>query len=511
MLPLRAQSERRLLLLAFLPGLWLALTMPVFAQESYYWTYSQHPDLSYFDHPPMVAWLIWLGSQLLGDGALGIRVATFGCGVGTMLVGLALLRAFGAGEAARRAWIVFASCVPILLMTRFLANPDPPLALFWLLSVYALWRARGGSLAWWLLAGVAAGCALLSKYTAAFLAIGGVLVLLFDPAMRRQLLRPGPWLGVVVAAVTFLPVVLWNVNNDFESFRFQTSGRWQRAQLGYHWLLQFVGLQLAVLNPALALLLPAAVRWGWRRTRGGAGAGEGGDPRTLWLLAFGLPMPLFFLANSILVQVKVNWLVPAYLPLVLLLALWWGESDFVSRLPVRARRLATATLLALVMVPLAPAIRLIPQQRGSSWTGWTEIATAAEQARTALDAADGTPGNVFSFAADYKDAAQLTRNLRLLAAARGDGGGLEPVLAQNVLGDLALQFDHWERPDDHLGQDAIFVLPRPEARQTIVDKVKARFASIDRVDHVEVTQLGITVLTADIYACRGYRGPQPGH
>ena len=48
-------------------SLWLCVTMPVFSQEAYYWTYAQHPDLAYFDHPPMMAWLIWLGTAVFGE------------------------------------------------------------------------------------------------------------------------------------------------------------------------------------------------------------------------------------------------------------------------------------------------------------------------------------------------------------------------------------------------------------------------------------------------------------
>ena len=50
-----------------LVGLWLAITLPVFSQEACYWCYSQHPAPAYFDHPPMVAWMIWLGTQAFGD------------------------------------------------------------------------------------------------------------------------------------------------------------------------------------------------------------------------------------------------------------------------------------------------------------------------------------------------------------------------------------------------------------------------------------------------------------
>jgi dolichol-phosphate mannosyltransferase len=508
MLPFRAVSERHLLWLAMLPGVWLCATMPVFAQESYYWAYAQHPALSYFDHPPMVAWMIWLGTQAFGDGALGIRLLTLLCGCANLLAGHALLAAFGAGEGARRAWLLFASCAPILMMTRFLANPDPPLVAFWLLCMFALWQARSGSLRWWLVAGLCAGGALLSKYSAAFLAPAGLLLLVFDPAMRRQWRRPGPWLGVAVAAVVFSPVVVWNVRNGGESIAFQTTERWSNGALTWRWLCELVGGQIGVFNPVIAVLLPAAVLWLLVRARGRDGAP---DVRALWLLAFGLPLPLYMLGNAAFMLVKINWLAPAYPALLLGLSLWWDESDFCVRHPVGARRLGLALASVLVIVPLAPLIRLYPQPRGSSWAGWSELAACAEKWEEKIDPEDGIEGNVFFFAADYKDASQLTRHLHILDEDLPPAHALEPILAQNVLGERALQFDHWSQPSSHLGQDAIFVLPRATERGSVVDKVKQHFASVEMVEEVSIDTLGFHLMTADIYVCRAYRGPLSTH
>ena len=47
--------------------------------EAYYWQYAQHMDLSFYDHPPMVAWLIWLGTAVLGDNEAGVRAGAFVC------------------------------------------------------------------------------------------------------------------------------------------------------------------------------------------------------------------------------------------------------------------------------------------------------------------------------------------------------------------------------------------------------------------------------------------------
>jgi dolichol-phosphate mannosyltransferase len=488
-------------LLAGAASAWLCLSLPVFAQEAYYWAYAQRPDLAYFDHPPLVAWLIWLGTASFGDGAPGIRFGTWVCGMVTMLAGLGLLREFGADAAGQRAWIVLGLMVPSLALTKFLANTDPPLVAGWTASMWFLWRARGGSLRAWTLAGVAAGLAMLGKYTGVFLAAGGITVLVGDPEMRRQWLRPGPWLGVLAAAVVFLPVVIWNALHDFESFRFQTQGRLAAARLGLDQLLRCVGLQAGMLHPVVMLALPAFLVWSLRRT-------WGGDRRQLWLCAFALPLPLWLLVNSLWIEVKANWFTPAYVPLLLMAVLWWRERG-AGLLQARPRlcRIAALALWAVpALLPLAPFLRLVPQPSGTSWTGWYEIAGAARHWRDVVDAEDGRSGNTFYFAANYRDAAQLERGLVLQRRDAPDAIA-GPVLSQNVFGERALQYDHWEPPARHFGDDAVFALPRPDRRQEMLPRIRARFGSMDMVQRLRVERLGIVVLEAEIWVCRAYRGP----
>jgi len=45
-------------------------------EETYYWNYSRHLDIGYLDHPPMVGWLIWLGTAAFGDTASERGVGT---------------------------------------------------------------------------------------------------------------------------------------------------------------------------------------------------------------------------------------------------------------------------------------------------------------------------------------------------------------------------------------------------------------------------------------------------
>ncbi|MEO6597402.1 MAG: hypothetical protein ABIP94_21880, partial [Planctomycetota bacterium] len=181
----------------------------------------------------------------------------------------------------------------------------------------------------------------------------------------------------------------------------------------------------------------------------------------------------------------------------------------------RLRRLLAGSLLVIpILLLFAPLFRLVPSGRGSSWAGWDELAERAEHWEEILDVEDGIEGNLFFFAADYKDAAQLGHSLKLLWHAGGEHEKIrgttdrgEPTLAQNVVGENALQFDHWEDPRHRLGQDAILVLPRPDQRHVMLEKTRLCFRAIEKVESVTVRRLGIEVLDADIYVCRGYRGP----
>jgi hypothetical protein len=239
------------------------------------------------------------------------------------------------------------------------------------------------------------------------------------------------------------------------------------------------------------------------------------DARTLWLLAFGLPLPAYLLFSSLWIQVKINWFAPAYVPLVMALVVWWSEArpHWATGRPFRLAR------WSLLCVPLAMGLgpllmRIVPPGKGSSWMGWDQVAARAEFWEDEVDVRDGIEGNVFFFAADYRDSAQLGHSLSRLWASEGehhvvtsgpDGG--EPTLAQNVLGQKALQFDHWTAPRSRIGQHAIFVLPRPEGREEMVQRATARFERIEKMERVHVASLGITLFDADIYTCYGYRGP----
>src|SRR5690606_20800118 len=169
--------------------------------------------------------------------------------------------AYGIGRVlfnARIAWLgaLWTNLTPLLGIAGFMATPDGPSVLFWTLTVlaYALViRTERG--AWWLLVGLLAGLGVMSKYTNLFLGAGLVLSLLLDPRLRRWFASPWLYAGGAIALVVFLPVVVWNAQHDWISFRFQFGrvGEWRLTPV---YLLTLLIVQPLIFNPlAFAVLM----------------------------------------------------------------------------------------------------------------------------------------------------------------------------------------------------------------------------------------------------------------
>ena len=173
--------------------------------EAYYWTWSKESVLSFLDHPPMIAWFIRFGTAIFGDTNLGVRFA----GILAMLVTQLLL-----ADIVRRVThdvraVVFAVLMPEaalyygLLMAK--VSPDMALIPFAVAMVWALVRLHeSGNARWWLAAGLFAGLALLSKFTAVMLFPAVLAFMLVPDWRRRWLLSPYPWLAALIAVVVFL-------------------------------------------------------------------------------------------------------------------------------------------------------------------------------------------------------------------------------------------------------------------------------------------------------------------
>src|ERR1700754_4281261 len=223
--------------------------------EAYYWTWSKENVLSFLDHPPVIAWFIRFGTAIFGDTNLGVRFA----GIVAMLVTQLLL-----ADIVRRVTHDFRAVVIAVLMPEaalyyglLMAKVAPDVALipFATAMLWALVRLRESDDArWWLAAGLFAGLAMLSKFTAVMLAPAGLAFMLV-PAWR-WLRSPYPWAAGLIALVVFSPVLIWNYQHDWASFKFQFVRATAANPLSFRTLGEFFGLQFGLVG---FVLLPVVI------------------------------------------------------------------------------------------------------------------------------------------------------------------------------------------------------------------------------------------------------------
>ncbi|EQD25124.1 MAG: 'Glycosyl transferase, family 39, partial [Leptospirillum sp. Group IV 'UBA BS'] len=315
----------------------LALKAGLVADEAYYWTWSLHPALSYFDHPPMIAWILWLSTHLFGTNRWGIRFPSL---LISVLIGVFLYRM--AKEMLRDRWaglwaVFLVSATLLFSAGSFLITPDSIVILFFLLTLLSFWRAidrnSGREM---LLSGLWFGLGLLSKYTMVLLGPLLVLFLLLDPRGRSWFRRPSLWGAGALALLLFTPVILWNSQQAWGSFRFQWHHGMQAHQMApLDGLCDYLGGQLGVMTPIVYLiLLGAGVVAGIRLFR------TPSRPLLfLWVTSY--PILLFFAYSSLKAKVEANWPVEGYLGAFLvagaLLAEWERGPLFLPDRPGRGR------------------------------------------------------------------------------------------------------------------------------------------------------------------------------
>src|SRR5438132_5338383 len=195
-------------------------------EEAYYWNYAQHLDLGYLDHPPMVAWLIWLSTSLLGKSELSVRLPAYLCWIIAAIFMFRLTLNLYDRPAAFRT-ILLLAVLSIYFGLGFFITPDAPLYAAWAGCLNFLDRAllaqnRRACLG----IGLCVGLGMLSKYTIALLGLGTLTFLLIDRQSRRWLFRPEPYIAAITAVILFSPVIFWNMRNGWMSFIFQGSDRW---------------------------------------------------------------------------------------------------------------------------------------------------------------------------------------------------------------------------------------------------------------------------------------------
>jgi 4-amino-4-deoxy-L-arabinose transferase-like glycosyltransferase len=482
----------------------LAAVIPLVPDETYYWEWSRRLDGGYFDHPYAIALSIRAGTALFS--ALGLDLSPLAVRVVPVLEGsVAALATVGiasrlAGREAAIGAAVVITLLPLAATGLVLATPDAPLLAGTGVSLYGVVRAlespprSRASLLWWCLAGLGAGAAMASKYTAILLPAGVFVALAVRPALRRRLAEPGPYVACVVAALVLLPVLLWNATHDWLSFTFQLrhgfAGRARGNPLSRE--LDMIGGQAGLVSPILFVLLGIAA---WRSIN----RPMRDEYFVLGIVAIGTFA--FFMVSALRKPVEANWPAPAYVAAIPLLAATpFGER---GRRWFRAGWLFAGTLTLIIYGHALASILPIPARRDpiARSAGWDALARAADTTRDAARTAMATTGRAVYVAADrYQDASQLAFHLR----------GHPTTYSLNLSG-RPNQYDLWPSfPTRAVPGDAmVLVLDESEDVPPTLQRLAPHFREVRRGDLVELRARRGVVAVRRLWTLSGWAGSWP--
>lgn len=199
------------------------------SDEAYYWLWGQHLDWSYYDHPPLQAWVEGIFTAILGRSTFSLRLPNLFSNVVFFWTYYLILRYLYGQKSQVNFWSVLLIIIasPLYFVFLSLAWHDHLLITFSLVAAYLLIRFLDSYVATnrgetWRLYGAAGAIALagLSKYNAVFV-VGGFLATILTNARLRPLLRDRRlYFAGAIAASALIPIVIWNVSNDFQSFQY---------------------------------------------------------------------------------------------------------------------------------------------------------------------------------------------------------------------------------------------------------------------------------------------------
>ncbi|MCX7184940.1 MAG: glycosyltransferase family 39 protein [Nitrosospira sp.] len=401
--------------------------------EAYYWSYAQHMDLSFLDHPPMTAWLIWLGTAIAGDNEFGVRIGAFLCGLVTMGYLYALARNLYDKSTGMRTVLLLA-VLPLSFASGMLMTPDAPLLAAWAATLYYMERALvAGRSSAWLGMGIAFGLGILSKYTLGLLGIAALLFVILDPIARRWLRRPHPYLAAALALLLFSPVIIWNSEHQWVSFLFQSQrakGIGDQFSLHYLFLHMLILLTPVGLLAAILALLPGSDR----------DDGQYARRRRLFIRIFTVvPLAIFF-CLSLFGSPKFHWTSPVWLMLLPTVAWMMGQVGDQRAIASRLRAMWKPTIIVAMFFyafVLHYAVLGIPGAPYPNFTKhyfWREATNEIEQIAQDVRRQTGQEPIVVGMSRWSVASALSFYN---------HGGNRMEIHSRNVFGDKSAMYDFW--------------------------------------------------------------------
>ncbi len=444
--------------------LWFHLSASPLPDEAYYWLWGRNPDWSYFDHPPLQAWMQAISHQVFGTSLFALRlpaVVTSGIVFGCLVWWGQRLRA------ARQFPLICAAIIlgsPLMFLMTGMAFNDHLLIALLSLATIQLYLMFDGQMRRKLrlrhlyLAAVLIGLAGLTKYNSALFALGALAMIVTTRALRPLLRNPHLYFAGALTLACLAPVFWWNIDHSGASFQYNLQDRLTSAPNLGAYVQRVTGFSVGFCVALSPILFGAVLGLYWRRNL----------PSELALLR---RMALWiFAVSGIACLILSYWVAVIY---------YWNVIAVVALLPLlgftlRPKWLAVHMVFGLIVnaalvfnhtvIPLTALVGGVDDESALMY-GWPQISAAVR--------AQASAKGDFIVTTDYRTGAIL-------------GFWLDKPDVSVIAARIS-QFTLWLDPAQHIGQDAIILSSAPFP---ITELMSNQFDRIEDLGAIKITRFG---------------------
>ncbi|MGQ9744659.1 MAG: ArnT family glycosyltransferase [Dissulfurimicrobium sp.] len=484
----------RILFIAFAP-------LDLSPDEAYYWDWSRHLGWGYYSKPPLIAWVIALGTSIFGNSAMGVRLpAAILATLSAFPIYLLGRRIFGTKAgfiAALSTALMPGSCILAFAMTI-----DAPLIFFWAWAMYVTWLAldkkdeyQGKTAGLWIASGILTGLGILSKQTMMAFPPFVFLFLILDPAYKKKLFTPWPYLALIISLILLGPVLWWNHKHGWITLE-HTAHHFEPGARSFFIFLrtlpEFILSQMGIISPIIWILsviiscyiLFAAIRRYFLKKNGEFLI----QPQALYLaMLSAVPIALTMLL-SLKQRVNGNWPAPFYLASSVVLGGWAAGALNLTPGIDRLRRtfkpgliLSTFMCAILYITSWSAGAGILGLDQGhmdftAGLKGWKELGEITGEFTKNLQ-------DKGAFIIGTKR--QITSELAFYVP-----GQPKTYRWAGEHGEIKSQYEIWQGPCDKIGHDAIIITYEDEK---LPEDIKGYFKEIDMVKQIKTGRKGFNL------------------
>ncbi len=299
--------------------------------EVYYRMYAEQLQWNYFDHPPMVGWLIRFSTaNLFFDNEFFIRLGAIASAAATTWLFFLCGKKLNNEYTGFLASAIYTATIYGSIIAGTFILPDSPQMVCWAAALYLLIDFASAnaitkvSKKKILLFGIITGVGMLCKVHTAFLWLGFLLYIIFYS--RQWLTQPVIYLSGFITILFFYPVIYWNFKNNFITYLYHSS-RVNVTAGGFdiNSFLTFTAGQIFYCNPVIFLLLAIATVAAFKNKLTILAA------QKRILLFCSLPLIITATIISLFKNVLPHWTGPAYSGLILLTACYLAKQKSIEK------------------------------------------------------------------------------------------------------------------------------------------------------------------------------------